>query len=158
MSLRPYYQPREFPQLFVTIVYIQPKANVTKASEIIHNLSQKLESISPDAPTFILGDFKRVLRTYHQYVKCHTRKNNTLDLCYGTIPKAFSATSRPPLGTSGQPTAGSWRGRNPQLKLSRSGMTTVSLVSRGVLTVQCGRYLMTAALILMNSQMLFQTM
>jgi hypothetical protein len=33
-------------------------------------------------------------------VKCHNRKNRTLDFCHGTIPNALSATTRPPLGTS----------------------------------------------------------
>jgi hypothetical protein len=81
VSLQPYYLPCEFPQLFVTVVYIQPKANITKASEMIY-LSQKLEYISSDTPTFILGDFNcstlhKVLSTYHQYVKWHTRNNKT---------------------------------------------------------------------------------
>ena len=67
---------------------------------MIYNLSQKLESISPKHPNFrrFFCTLHKVLRTYHQYVKFHTRKNR-LDLCYGTIANAFSATARPPLGT-----------------------------------------------------------
>ena len=33
VSLRPLYLPREFPQLFVTVVYIHPKANVDRAAQ-----------------------------------------------------------------------------------------------------------------------------
>ncbi|CDQ57272.1 unnamed protein product [Oncorhynchus mykiss] len=121
VSLQPYYLPSEFPQLFVTVVYIQLKANIIKASEIIYNLSQKLESHSPKAPKFIFGDFNnctlhKVLRTYHQYVKCHTRKNRTLDLCYGTIPKAFSATTRHPMGTSDHNVANLLEREKPTVK------------------------------------------
>ena len=105
LSLRPYYLPREFPQIFFTLVYIHPKADFNKATRIIFNISQKLEALSPDAPKFILGDFnncpvKRSLRTYYQYVDCHTRKKKTLDLCFGTVKDAYTATPLPPLGTS----------------------------------------------------------
>ncbi|KAK0136692.1 hypothetical protein N1851_027139 [Merluccius polli] len=73
VSLRPFYLPREFPQIFLTVVYIHPKANFDRALDIIFNLSHKLDLLSPDAPKFILGDFnncpvKKCLRTYYQYV------------------------------------------------------------------------------------------
>lgn len=105
VSLRHFHLPREFLQSFLTVVYIHPKANFNKALEIIFNLSQKLESLSPDAPKFILGDFnncsvKKCLRTYYQYVDCPTRKNKTLDMCYGTVKDAYSASLLPPLGAS----------------------------------------------------------
>lgn len=105
VSLRPYYLPREFPQLFFTVVYIPPYANSSIAAEEIFNLSQKLETLSPDAPKFILGDFnsctlKNTLRSYQQYVKSFTRKKKTIDLCYGTVPGAYLASALPPLGTS----------------------------------------------------------
>lgn len=79
VSLRPFYLPREFPQLFFTVVYIHPLANSAKVSDVLYQLSQRLDSLSPDAPKFILGDFnncslKNCLRTYYQYVNCCTRK------------------------------------------------------------------------------------
>ena len=87
------------------MVYIHPKADFKKATEIIFNTSQKLDSLSPDAPKFILGDFnrcsiKKSLRTFYQYVDCHTRKNQTLDMCYGTVKDAYAASLLPPLGAS----------------------------------------------------------
>ncbi|XP_071948767.1 uncharacterized protein [Antedon mediterranea] len=105
ISLRPFYCPREFPQLFVTVVYIHPKANSTRAAEILSENTHKLETLSPDAPRLILGDFNqhklgKVLRIYHQYVTCPTRKDKTIDLCYGTVPSAYRSVALPPLGAS----------------------------------------------------------
>lgn len=105
MSLRPSYLPREFPQLFLTIVYIHPRANTDKAADVIYNINQEFDEISPDAPKFVMGDFnnctlKRALPTYSQYVTCSTRNNKVIDLCYGSIPKAYSSCAKAPLGSS----------------------------------------------------------
>ena len=56
--LRPFYSPWEFPQLFFTVVYIHPRANVSKTADILSQSIHRLDSLSPDAPRFILGDFK----------------------------------------------------------------------------------------------------
>ena len=56
ISLRPFYLPREFPQLFDTLVYIHPGANASRAIEHITDNIHKLDYISPDTPKFILGD------------------------------------------------------------------------------------------------------
>ena len=60
VSLRPFYLPREFPQIFITTVYIPPKANPSTATSTIFDVVQKLQSMSPEAPHFILGDFNHV--------------------------------------------------------------------------------------------------
>ncbi|XDV11016.1 hypothetical protein PO909_000083 [Leuciscus waleckii] len=93
----------EFPQIFVTVVYIHPRANADKASESILKVTQKLQEISPEAPVFVLGDFnhcslKKCLRDFSQYVTCPTRQNKSLDLCYGSIKGAYKALPLPPLG------------------------------------------------------------
>ena len=49
VSLRPTYPPREFGQIFVTIVYIHPEADYTKAADKIYKHVQDLEAISPYA-------------------------------------------------------------------------------------------------------------
>ena len=60
----------------------------------------------PDAPKFILGDFnhcqvQKTLKTYEQYVTCATtKKNSTIDLCYGSVPGAFRSLPMPPFGAS----------------------------------------------------------
>lgn len=68
-------------------------------------ITQELDKISPDASKFIMGDFnnctlKKTLSTYSQYVTCPTRKDKIIDLCYGSIPKAYSSSARAPLGGS----------------------------------------------------------
>ena len=52
----PFYLPRDFPQLFFTLVYSHPHANAARAAELISHHINKLDSISPDAPKFVLGD------------------------------------------------------------------------------------------------------
>lgn len=56
ISLRPFYLPHEFQQLFYT-VYIHPRPNATVASQLIADVTHKLDSICPESPKFILGDF-----------------------------------------------------------------------------------------------------
>lgn len=88
---------------FIT-VYIHPKANAAPASNTIFDVVQKLQSISPDAPNFILGDFNHVsvktLRNFYQYVSCPTRRDKTLDLCYGSVKDAYKSLPLPPLGAA----------------------------------------------------------
>ncbi len=57
VSLRPFYLPREIPQVFLTVVYIHPRANMAEAASSIAKLVHQLQSQCPDAPHFILGDF-----------------------------------------------------------------------------------------------------
>ena len=47
VSLRPFYLPREFTQLFVTLVYIHPKANMDNAVPAITRTVLQLQAISP---------------------------------------------------------------------------------------------------------------
>ena len=105
ISLRPFYLPREIPQIFLTVVYIHPKANVAEATATIVKLVHRLQTKSPDAPHFILGDFnacclKKPLGHYYQYINCPTRHGKALDLCYGTIKGAYKSYALPPLGSS----------------------------------------------------------
>lgn len=120
------------------MVYIHPKANVKKAQEIIYNLSQRLETISPDVPKFIMGDFnncnaKKSLSTYYQYVDSPTR-TKTLDMCYGTVQNAYISSVLPPLGASDHSVVYLWpvtcyrgylKGRSPKKSLLKYGTMTV---------------------------------
>lgn len=87
VSLRPFHLPREFQQLFFTIVYIHLRAN----AQLITDVTHRLDSICAEAPKFILGDFnhcslKKTMRTYEQHVTCATtQKNSMLNLCYGSV-------------------------------------------------------------------------
>ncbi len=105
LSLRPFYLPQEFPQIFLTVVCIHPKANAAAASSVIFDVVQKLQSVSPDAPNFILGDFnnvslKKTLKDFYRYVSCPTRRDKTLDICYGSLKDAYKSILLPPLGSA----------------------------------------------------------
>ena len=105
VSLRPFYLPREFTQLFVTLVYIHPKANMDNAVQAITRTVLQLQAMSPDAPSFIMGDFDnckpgKYLGNIYQYVTCVTRLTKCLDLCYGSIKGAYKSLRRASLGMS----------------------------------------------------------
>ncbi len=92
-------------QDFCQGLYIHPKANAASASKIVSDVVQELQSISPDAPNFVLGDFKHIslkktLTNFYQYVTCPTRRDKTLDLCYGSIKDAFKSLPLPALGSA----------------------------------------------------------
>lgn len=61
VSVCPFYLPREFPQLFLTVVYKHPKANAQNAAHTIKRVIQKLQSLSPDAPCLLMGDFNNCI-------------------------------------------------------------------------------------------------
>ena len=97
VGLLPHYLPREFPQIFVTVVYIHPRADINNAASTIYEIVHDLEKQSPDALQLIMGDFnkcdlKPVLPHYHQYVDIPTRGNRTLDKCYGNVADAYKST------------------------------------------------------------------
>ena len=105
VALRPFYLPREFNQIFVTIVYIHPRANYKLAQSKIKETINRLVSSSPDAPCFILGDFNKckinkTLPTFKQYVTCTTCGDNTLDQCFGNIKDAYKSNRLSKLGRS----------------------------------------------------------
>lgn len=78
--------PCEFPQLFLTLVYIHPRSNTTAANQTVVNMSHRIVSICVDAPKFYLGDqnhacLHKFFHTYEQYVNCpNILKNTTLVL------------------------------------------------------------------------------
>ncbi|XP_077981372.1 uncharacterized protein LOC144436447 [Glandiceps talaboti] len=104
MSFRPYYLPREFGLIFAVVVYIPPSADTASAAAIIRKVVDRQETLSPDSPKLVLGDFNSCslsnqLPNYHQYVTCYTRKAKTLDLCYSNIINAYKAIRKSPLST-----------------------------------------------------------
>lgn len=101
LSLRPFYLPSEFGQLFITIVYIHPRTNFQAAGDVIYDVVSRLENIAPDALKFVLGDFNvcslvHVLPHFYQYITCPTRGERVLDLCFGNIKSAFKGYSNHP--------------------------------------------------------------
>ena len=57
VSFRPFYLPREFPQVNVLLVYIPPSSDKENAKQIIQEQVNELGIQSADAPVIILGDF-----------------------------------------------------------------------------------------------------
>ncbi|KAK0133217.1 hypothetical protein N1851_031280 [Merluccius polli] len=105
VSVRPFYLPREFPQIFVTVVYIHPKADVDIATRAISKTVNRLQAIAPDAPNLVMGDFNhckpgKTLCSFEQYATCSTRLTNCLDLCYGSVKGAYKSLQRAPFSTS----------------------------------------------------------
>ena len=105
VALRPFYLPREFRQIFVTVVYIHPKADVRVAAGVIRRAVQKQETQCPESVRLIAGDFNhcrlnKALPNYRQYVTCKNCGDSTIDLCYGNIPKAYNSRPMPSLGRS----------------------------------------------------------
>ncbi len=105
VSLRPPYLPREFPQIFITVVYIHPKASESSASDLITHTVQKLQSLCPEAPNLIMGDFNhcllnKTIRNFYKYVTCPTRQGKILDQCYGQIKGAYKSIPLPALSTA----------------------------------------------------------
>ena len=102
---RPSYLPREFSSVVIIGVYIPPQANARTA---INNLAASItatENANQDSIVLALGDFthtnlRKALPKYKQHVKCPTTDDKTLDHCYCTIPNAFHAVLRAPLGRS----------------------------------------------------------
>ena len=72
VSARPFYLPREFPKIYLCMVYCHPKANVDNAC----------------------------LPNFHQFVNVPTRKDRTLYLCYCNVTEAYRVRRLPPLGSS----------------------------------------------------------
>ena len=105
VSLRPFYLPREFNNIYVTLVYIPPSANYNLASDKLVESINNIENNSPDAVKIVLGDFNQCkfiehIPHYHQYVQCPTRGENTLDLLFSNVKDCYKVKSKPPLGDS----------------------------------------------------------
>lgn len=101
-SLRLFYLPREFTQIFVTLIFTQ-KLILTLLLEL--SLAQSNGYKLYRQTNFIMGDFNnckpgKYLGNFFQYVTCATRRTKCLDLCYGSIKGAYKSLRRDPLGAS----------------------------------------------------------
>ena len=90
VAARPYYLPREFSHVIVTVVYIPPQANEKEATDTLFRLVSDQQTASPDALFLVTGDFNRTslknkLPTFQQCVNVHTWKDKTIDLFYTNV-------------------------------------------------------------------------
>jgi hypothetical protein len=107
VSTRPFYLPREFSNVFVTIFYIPPGANKAAAVEVLHEYSNELMNGKPSAVHIVCGDanhcvsdVKKTLRGYRQYVTCNTRFDAVLDLFLCNVVNAYRCRKLPPIMSS----------------------------------------------------------
>ena len=105
LSLRPFYLPREFNKVLVTIVYIPPDADARTAQNQLYEAINKTEENAPDAINIITGDFnhcnfRQCIPHYKQYIDFPTRDDKTLDFFYCNINSCYSAKRLKPLGIS----------------------------------------------------------
>ena len=107
ISLRPYYLPREFTNVFATVLYIPPSADKEAAVSTVRNNATSLANCKPDSVHIIFGDvnhcskeMKTSLHGFYQYVTCSTRKDNILDTFYSNIRHAYSSKQLAPLKSS----------------------------------------------------------
>ena len=101
------YLPLEFGRIFVTVVFaaVYDSTSAARAGKAIAAAVRDLQLISADAPCFLVGDFnycdlRKALPSFRQFVTCPTREKNSIDLCYGNVPRAYKSVSLPPMGKS----------------------------------------------------------
>ena len=84
LSLRPFYLPGEFTNVYVTTIYTPPDSNVENANNIINKRVNDLLTKSPDC--ILTDDFNNSrdinIPELLQYVNCLTRGHATLDLFF----------------------------------------------------------------------------
>ena len=93
VSVSLFYLPREFPKIYLCMVYCHPKANVDNACSVLTDHIHELEKNSPDVPIIFTGDINECrlnasLPNFHQFVNVPKRKDRTLDLCYCKVTQA----------------------------------------------------------------------
>ena len=59
VNLRPFYLPREFTNIYITVLYIPPSADKALAKEYVNNLCNDLASEKPDSLQIFVGDTNR---------------------------------------------------------------------------------------------------
>ncbi len=101
IGMRPYYLPREVKNVIAITVYIPPSGKADAACDVIHSVTADRLTKHPEAFILITGDFNhaslsKTLPTFHQFVKCTTRENRTLDLLYANVKNAYTSTALPP--------------------------------------------------------------
>ena len=105
VSCRPFYLPREFNNIIITVAYVPPNGDYKLAAELLANCVSNMDDQCPKGINILTGDFNgcnvsELLPNYYQYVKCATRGSNILDLVFCNVKQAFKILKRPPLGNS----------------------------------------------------------
>ena len=104
ISLRPFYLPREFSNVFATVFYIPPDADRNIAVNALCENVNNLISSKPDALHILCGDANHcvqdlinTLHGYQQCVTCSTRGSNMLDPFFCNIKDSYKCCKLPPV-------------------------------------------------------------
>ena len=101
-TFRPKYLPREFTNIFITILYIPPFSDKAAAANRIKTINTLVANKS-QALQIILGDMNRCdlkLPSFVQQVTCKTRRHETLAQMHCKVP-GYKCSKAAPLGNSG---------------------------------------------------------
>ncbi|XP_054632319.1 uncharacterized protein LOC129181302 [Dunckerocampus dactyliophorus] len=103
----PFYSPREVSSIILCAAYIPPSAAAASAAQQLADHVLTAENSYPDSVVLVLGDFNHVsmrktLPRYKPQVHISTRLDKTLDQWYSSIPEAYQAQVRAPIGKDTQ--------------------------------------------------------
>ena len=132
IKCRPFYCPREFSSVTLTVVYIHPKANCESALNDLSLIVSDCEKNDPDSLSCVLGDFNsanfsNVSPNYNQVITCPTRGDKTLDHCYCKMNSCYKSVERPAFGESDHSVVLLIPTYKTQLKQTKPVKTTVTL-------------------------------
>ena len=93
VSLRPFYLPREFSNINMTIIYAPPDAKAEIVKNEVTNILFDTTSKSPDAISLMCGDlnnFDITAANHYQIIDKPTRGDNCLDKFYCNVKNAYT--------------------------------------------------------------------
>ena len=81
MSCRPFYLPREFNCVYLTVAYVPPGGDKQAAAELLSNCVSNIDDKCPEGANVLLGDFndcdiEDLIPNYNQFVLYHKRQQN----------------------------------------------------------------------------------
>lgn len=136
VSVRPFYLPREFTNVYVTIVYIAPDAVKDKATKIVYDSISDLSNNKPDALHLVFGDanhcvkdLKSVLNGFVQCVSCCTREQAMIDPFYCNVKNSYKCKQLPPLKSSDHNMIHMIPSYRPKLKQIKPTVVTRTIIS-----------------------------
>ena len=104
VNVRPFYLPREFTNIFITVLYIPPDANKEEARHHMREVTTDLQNDKPNALHLIFGDLNKCDITsvlhFYQYIDCPTRGDAMLENFLCNIKNSYKCVSMAPLQQS----------------------------------------------------------
>lgn len=148
LTLRPFYLPREFGCVILCVIYAPPSGNSTRAAYAISDCVNECQQQHPEAPVVLLGDYnqcrlEKAMPGFVQVIKCSTRKDKILDMCYTNIKNAYSSRAKPPIANSDHNAVHLIPVYKTKLKSSKPVEKTVRVWSEDSIETLKGSYLCT---------------